>query len=117
MIPSTSIRWTARLRSISDGRIGPSELPERVVERLGRQVRVQPNERLAESPLQDDIAVRGVGALAGELADGDVRAVLHGVAGAGKPGKRRFLDSALGELTCHVARISARNLDGCFAQP
>ena len=41
-------------------RVGPGQLAEGVVERLGREVGVEPAERVAQPPLQDDVAVAGL---------------------------------------------------------
>ena len=97
--PSTSIRWTARLRSIERRRLGPRELAEGVVERLGRQVRVEPGERLAQAPLQDHVAVGGIAALGAGLADGDVRAVGSRVA-------QRIEPSQTGQLHVHFSELA-----------
>jgi hypothetical protein len=79
--------------------VRPNDLAERVVEGLLRQVRVQPNEGLAEAPLQDHIAVGKVAALGAKLAEGDFGAVSESETHGIKPHQGGFLDILLTELT------------------
>jgi hypothetical protein len=58
--------------------LGPNDLAEGVIEGLLGQVRVQPDEGLAEAPLQDNVAICGVTALGSGLADGDLGAMSDG---------------------------------------
>ena len=95
--PSTSIRCTARLRSTSDGASHARELAVGILQRLGRQVRIQAHERLAQPPLQQDVAVVRVAALRAGLARGDVRAVQHRVAQRFEPGEGGVFDDGFGE--------------------
>ncbi len=55
--------------------VRPNDLAEGIVEGFLRQVRVQPDECFAQAPLQDYVAVCGVGALGAGLAYGDLGAV------------------------------------------
>ena len=48
-------------------RVGRGQLAEGVVQRLGRQVGVEPGERLAQPPLQDHVAVVRIAALGTRL--------------------------------------------------
>jgi hypothetical protein len=65
--------------------VWPNDLAEGVVEGILRQLRVQPNERFAEAPLQDHVAVCGVAALGAGLAEGDLGAMGDCEAWAGQP--------------------------------
>ena len=51
------------------------QLAERLLDRLGRQARVQAGERAPEPALEDDVAVPGVGPLRAGVPDGDLGAV------------------------------------------
>ena len=55
--PSTSRRWSARLCDEQVGAFGPGQLAEGVVQGLGRQRRVEPRERVAQTLRQDHLAV------------------------------------------------------------
>ena len=93
--PSTSIRWTARLRSTSDGASSARQLAVGVLQRLGRQVGVEAHERLAQPALQHDVAVVRVAALGARLA-----AAIRGRAAprspALQPGEGGVLDDGFG---------------------
>ena len=58
-----------------------------IVQRVRRKTRIQPHQRLAQPPLQQDIAVVRSAALRAGLARGDVRAVQHRVAERFEPGE------------------------------
>ncbi|HEX7490881.1 MAG TPA: hypothetical protein VF337_04160 [Candidatus Limnocylindrales bacterium] len=87
--------------------VRPNDLAEGIVEGFLRQIRVQPDESLAEAPLQDHVAVCGVTALGAGLADGDCGAMGHGEARIGEPGQGRFLDGRLGETSSHCSSLPA----------
>ena len=87
--------------------VGPGQLPVRVVEGFGRHRGVEARERLAQTPFQDDIAVSGVGALRGWLADSNVRAVQNCVAELAEPRERSFLDDGFGKAAIHAASRSS----------
>ena len=74
------------------GSVRPNDLAEGIVEGLLREVGVQPDERFAEAPIQDHVAVGGVGALGSLLAEGDVWPVSDGESGAGEPRQGGFFD-------------------------
>ena len=74
------------------GRFGPGELPARVLQCLGRQIRVETQERLPQAAFQHHGAVPGVPALGARFAGGDGRAVQHGVAELAEPGEGGVLD-------------------------
>ena len=78
----------------------PNDLAEGVVEGVLRQVRVQSDEGLVEAPLKDHVAVGGVAALGGGLAEGDFGAVSHGEARTGQPGQSCFFYIRLGDSPC-----------------
>ena len=82
----------ARLESRA---LGAGQLAEGVVERLGRQVRVEPREGVPQSPLQHDDSV--IGALLVRAAGADVGAVRGLPPVGGEPLKRSGLDVGLGE--------------------
>ena len=89
------------------------QLAERLLDRLGRQARVQPGERAPEPALEDDVAVPGVGPLGAGRADGDLGAVRDGPAEPVEPGERRLLDDGLEGLGAHRApAVTAQDEDG-----
>ena len=75
--------------------LGPGQLAEGVVERVAGQVRVEPREGVAQSPLQHDGAV--VGALLTGRTGADVGPVRGLPAEGGQPLKRGVLDIGFGE--------------------
>ena len=74
---------------------GSCQLAEGVVERVDRQFRVEPRERVAQPPLQHDGAV--VGALLAGLVGADVGPVRGPPAEGAEPLERGLLDIGLGE--------------------
>ncbi len=107
--PSTSIRCTRAVALDQRRRVDARELAEGVLQRLGRQVRVQPRERLAQPPLQHDVAVVRVAALRAGLAGGDVRAVQHRVAQRFQPGEGGVFDDGFGEGAAGSRRGACRH--------
>ena len=87
-------------------RIHARELAVGILQRLGRKVGIQAHERLAQPPLQQDVAVVRVAALRAGLARGDVRAVQHRVAQRFEPGEGGVFDDGFRESS-HV-RFSKR---------
>ena len=72
------------------GALGAEELAEGIVEGFGRQLRIEPRQRVAQPPFEDDLAVvlpLGVG-----LARRDLGAVDDLPAHAFQPGERRLFD-------------------------
>ena len=67
--------------------VGTYELAVGVFERLGWQVRVEPDERLPQASFQDHVAVPGVGALGTRHANRDLGAVEDRVGQAAEPGE------------------------------
>ncbi len=77
------------------GAFGPRQLAEGVVQRLGRQRRVEPRERIAQALREHHLPV--VVALGRGFAGGDLGAVADLPAGAFEPGERGLLDDGFGE--------------------
>ena len=89
-------------------RIAARELAVGILQRLGRQVRIQPDERLAQPAFQHHVAVVRVAALRAGLARGDVRAVQHRVAERLEPGEGGVFDDGFGETAHGYAASSSR---------
>lgn len=78
-------------------RIDAHDFAVGILPRLGRKVRIQAQEGLAQSAFQHDIAVVRIAALGAGLGGGDVRTVQDHVAETLQPGECRFLDDGLGK--------------------
>jgi hypothetical protein len=82
-----------RTVALQEGRrVGSGEFAVGVLERLGREVRVQAGEGLANASVQDDVTVVGVRALGRGFAGGDVGAVEGLVAQGFEPGQGGIFD-------------------------
>ena len=62
----------------------------------------EPDERLAQTPLQDDVAIRGIGTLDARHADRDLRAVEDTVPEAHEPCEGSVLDDGLRKPRGHA---------------
>jgi len=84
------------------GPLRPGQLAEGLVQRIGRQHRVDASEGVAKATFQDGLRV--IVALGGRLARGELRAVAHLPAGTLQPGERSLLDGGFVEaahsITC-----------------
>jgi hypothetical protein len=78
-------------------RLETGQLAVGILQRVGRQVGIQPRERLAQASLEDHVAEARIGALRPELAGGDVRPIRHGVTEPTEPGESGVLDNGFGE--------------------
>ncbi len=79
-------------------RVNARELAVRVFQGLGRQVRIEADERLSQSALQHHVAVSRVAPLCRWLPGCDRRAGQDGVAQVLQPGERGFLYDGFSEL-------------------
>ena len=77
--------------------LGPRQLAEGVVQRLGRQIGIEPCERIAQPLRQDDLAV--IVAFGGGLTGRDLRTGLDQPAGAFEPGEGGLFDYRFCERT------------------
>ena len=95
----------------------PHHFAQRIAERLGGQLRIQPLERLPQAPFQDHVAEARIRPLGSEHPERDVRPVEHAEPEPGEPAERCLFDDRLGELRAHAASQSWRNGTACSLSP
>lgn len=78
-------------------RIGTHELPEGVLARLAREVRVQGFKSDAQPGFENRVTVAWIYALRATLAGGDVGTVKHEVAKSAEPFERGLFDDGFAE--------------------
>lgn len=86
--------------------LGACQLAEGVLQRVGRQLRVETRERVAEAPRQHDLAVGG--SLGRGHVGCDVGTVDDLPAGRVQPGEGGVFDDGLGEGGAHAFSQSSR---------
>lgn len=79
-------------------RVAAQQLAARIVQRLVRQVWIQPHERRAKSPVQHHIAIIRIAAFSAGFADRYVRTVQYRIAKRFEPGERGVLDDGFSKL-------------------
>lgn len=107
--PAVHQNPTRRAIAFDERRGGKArELAEGVFERLGRERRVEPRERLAQPAFENGVAVARVAALRARLARGDLGAVPDRVAERLEPGERGVFDDRLRECPTHEGSHNRR---------
>ena len=95
--------------------ISARELAESIFDRLRRRVWIELDERLPQTPLQNHVALGGIGPLSSQF-NGDVRSMQHLIAQRFEPGEGGVFDDGFGESShralglCRGASRSAGRL-------
>ena len=90
VMPSTNMRWKARLRSISDGALDQFAIG--ILQRFGRQVGVEPRECIAHALFKKHVAVAWIRALGSRPAIRDIRTMPYRIVEFSEPAERGLFD-------------------------